>query len=391
MKQTWYRPFQPRYTFIAGFLVSSLAAAGSLQAGEVVFEQLTSEAHDFRVVRLADGLEHPWAVTFLPEGGKLVSERPGRLLHLDGDERTEIDGLPSIHAQRQGGLLDVVRHPDYAENGWLYFTYSTGDRRETTVALGRARLDGRQLTDVEELFVADADADPGRHYGSRLAFRPDGTLLMTVGDRGDDEYDPDSHRSQDRGNHVGTTLRLRDDGGIPEDNPFVDEPGVEPAIYSWGHRNSQGMVVDDEGRIWQTEHGPRGGDEFNRVRAGLNYGWPVVSHGVHYRTGEQVGEGRTAPGMEPPLTHWSPAHAPSGLARHGGDPFDGWAGDFFAGGLAGESLRRLVVEDGEVVHEEVLLEQRLGRIRDVREGPDGLLYLLTDDADGALYRLEPLD
>ncbi|MFO8154681.1 MAG: PQQ-dependent sugar dehydrogenase [Thiohalospira sp.] len=391
MNQPSCRPFTRRHRVLTGIALLLFATAPLRADGEVVLERIASEEHDFRVVRLAEGLDHPWAVAFLPDDRRLVSERPGRLLLFDGNERTELEGLPPIHAQGQGGLLDVVPHPEFGENGLIYFTYSSGDRREATVALGRARLDDERLTDVEELFVADAWAGSGRHFGSRLAFMPDGTLLMTVGDRGDDEYDPDSHRSQDRGNHVGTTLRLTADGDIPDDNPFVDEPGVAPAIYSWGHRNSQGMVVDEDGRVWQTEHGPRGGDEFNRVRPGLNYGWPVVSHGVHYRTGKQVGEGRTAPGMEPPLTHWTPSPAPSGLARHTGEPFTGWRGDFFAGHLAGEALRRVVVDGAEVVHKEVLLEGRLGRIRDVRAGPDGYLYLLTDAADGALYRLEPVD
>lgn len=353
-------------------------------------ERVGSEYQTLEVTRLVGDLENPWALAFLPDGGLLVTERPGRLKLLRDDEATEISGLPDdLFATNQGGLLDVVLHPDYETNGWIYFTYSKGSRDATATTLFRARLDGDELVDREQLFTQDRQSQPGRHYGSRLAFLPDGTLLMSIGDRG---VEPE--RAQDLGDHAGSLLRLNDDGSVPSDNPFVNHAEALPEIYSYGHRNIQGLIVHPEtDEIWATEHGARGADELNRVEAGKNYGWPVVSLSRDYRTQEQFGDSvRSQEGMEDPHVYWTPALAASGLAFHDGDGFASqWEGNLFAGGLLGKQVRRIVFEDGEVVHQEELLRDEIGRVRDVRVGPDGSLYVVTDESDGGVYRVRAAD
>jgi glucose/arabinose dehydrogenase len=354
-------------------------------AAEAVAQDIRTQYEGIRVVRVAGGLEYPWSVAFLPDGRYLVTERPGRLKLIADGRATEISGLPEgLHAHRQGGLLDVVVHPDYASNGWIYFTYSKGDATGTRTALGRGRLDGTRLVDVEELFAQDRASEPGRHYGSRIAWLSDGTLLVSIGDRG-----ADPPRAQDPRDHAGKLLRLNADGSVPADNPFVGRDDTHPEVYSLGHRNIQGLVVapgSDE--IWATEHGERGGDELNLVEAGKNYGWPVVSKARQYRTEEKYGEARSRAGYVDPVYEFLPTLAPSGLALVTKDRFPNWRGNLLAGGLGAERIRRVVLEDGVVVHEEELLLQLVGRIRDVREGPDGHIYVLSDKADGALYRIE---
>jgi aldose sugar dehydrogenase len=353
---------------------------------EVIADEIRTQYEPIRVVRVAGGLEHPWAVAFLPDGRYLVTERPGRLNIVADGEVTPVDGLPPIHAQRQGGLLDVVLHPDYPETGWIYFTYSKGDADGTTTALGRARLDGTRLVDFEELFEQDRLSEAGRHYGSRIAWLSDGTLLLSIGDRG-----AEPPRAQDPLDHAGKLLRLNADGTVPDDNPFVGREDAHPEIYSLGHRNIQGLVVDPQSdAIWSTEHGERGGDELNLVLPGENYGWPLVTKSRQYRTEEQYGEARSREGYVDPVYEFLPTLAPSGLALVTRDRFPNWRGNLLAGGLGAERIRRVVVEDGVVVHEEELLLQLVGRIRDVREAPDGHIYVLSDSADGGLYRIESL-
>lgn len=365
-------------------LAAWLVAPTGHAAAEKVAEGLRTEYEPIRVVRIADGLEHPWAVAVLPDGRFLVSERSGRLNLLADGVKTRVAGLPEIHAHRQGGLLDVVLHPDFTANGWVYITYSKGDAAGTTTALGRGRLEGDALVGFEELFVQDRRSEPGRHYGSRIAWLPDGTLLMSIGDRG-----ASPPRAQDLRDHAGKVLRLNADGSVPNDNPFVGRDDAHAEIFSTGHRNIQGMVVDAAGgAIWATEHGERGGDELNRVQAGKNYGWPVVSKARQYRSEEQYGEARSRAGYVDPVYEFLPTLAPSGLALVTTDRFPSWQGNLLAGGLRAQRIRRLVIEDGEVVHEEELLLQTVGRIRDVREGPDGHIYVLSDEADGGLYRIE---
>lgn len=360
------------------------ASSGRAWAAEVAEPLVRSEQERFRVVRVVGGLQNPWAVAFLPDGRALITERAGRLRLLQDGKLLSVGGLPEVDAGGQGGLLDLVLHPDYEANGWIYFSYSAevGGGRGTRVV--RARLAGERLTGLQVLFSMNRGSSAGVHFGSRLAFLPDRTLVFTIGDRGDRD------RAQSLGEHAGKTLRIRDDGGIPEDNPFAGRRGALPEIYSYGHRNAQGMAVQPgSGSLWLHEHGPRGGDEVNVVEPGRNYGWPTITYGREY-VGGSIGVGTAAPGLEQPLVYWVPSIAPSGLAFYTGEALPGWRNNLFVGALVGQHLRRLVVEGGRVVHQEVLLQNTLGRIRDVRQGPDGLLYLLTDERDGALYRLEPL-
>jgi aldose sugar dehydrogenase len=365
----------------AGFLFGVQPAAA---AGDVVAEEIRTQYEVIRLVRVAGGLERPWGVAFLPDGRYLVTERPGRLNIVAGGGATPVSGLPPMHVHNQGGLLDVALHPDFAENGWVYFTYSKGDAAGTTLALGRGRLEGTRLVGFEELFVQDRVSEPGRHYGSRIAWLSDGTLVMSVGDRG-----AEPARAQDLRDHAGKLLRLNADGSVPADNPFVGRDDAHPEIYSLGHRNIQGLVVvPGTDAIWSTEHGERGGDELNLHQAGENYGWPIITRSRHYRSEEQYGEARSREGYVDPVYEFLPTLAPSGLALVTHDRFPSWRGNLLAGGLGGERIRRVVLEDGVVVHEEELLLGLVGRIRDVREGPDGHIYILSDETDGGLYRVE---
>jgi aldose sugar dehydrogenase len=382
--QTLETAMKCRPSSIATAFAAMISVAAACQGAPITDEQIRTEYQPIRVVKEVGGLEHPWSVAFLPDGRKLVTLRGGELLLVADGEATRVSGVPEVSARNQGGLLDVAVHPGYEENGWVYLTYSRGDADGTATALVRARLEDGALVDLEDLFEQDRRSRPGGHYGSRLAWTLDGKLLMSVGDR---MMEPD--RAQDLGDHAGSLLRLEDDGSVPEDNPFVGEEGAQHEIYSFGHRNIQGLIVHPEsGEIWVTEHGPRGGDELNLIEAGGNYGWPEVSLGRDYRTFRPIGV-RSKPGLIDPVIHWTPALAPSGLALVRGGRFPAWEGNLLAGGLRPEQIRRLVLEDGEVVHQEELLRGRIGRIRDVRVGPDGLIYVLTDQADGALYRIEP--
>jgi glucose/arabinose dehydrogenase len=360
----------------------AVVGASGVFAAEVVAPRVVSEQATFRVVRVAGGFSNPWGMAFLPDGRVLVSERPGRLQLVEEGRLVELTGLPPVTASGQGGLLDVVLHPRYEENGWIYFSHAGGSGSELGTRISRARLEGYGLKDVQTIFTMQPGSGTGRHFGSRLLFLPDGTLLFTIGDRGERE------RAQDLGDHAGSTLRINDDGSIPKDNPYLGRSGALPEIYTYGNRNAQGMALQPgSGRVWQHEHGPRGGDEVNLIEPGGNYGWPLITYGREY-SGGRIGQTRK-PGLEQPLLHWTPSIAPSGMSFYTGRAFPDWQGDLFVGALAGKHLRRLEVETDRVVGQEVLLLGTLGRIRDVRQGPDGLLYLLTDERDGGLYRLEP--
>ena len=337
------------------------------------------------------GLQNPWGMTFLPDGDALVTERPGRLLRVDlgtGDT-TEIGGAPDVHAQNQAGLLDVALHPQFEDNGWVYLTYAAPGGDAAT-AVGRGALEGDALEDFETLFVAEPFLSGGRHMGSRIVFDEDGYLFMTTGDRGQRD------EAQDTENAIGATLRLEDDGSIPDDNPFLGDGDVVDAIYSYGHRNSQGMAIEPAtGRIWQSEHGPSGGDEINIIVGGENFGWPIATYGVEYGGGAPIGdEPHERDDTVNPIYHWEAgdSFAPSGLAFYDGDVFPAWQGDLFAGSLATRRLVRFSVDGSSVELEEVLLADRSQRVRDVRSGPDGYLYVLTDDSsDGQVLRLVPAD
>ena len=373
-----------RPALFAASIAASVAVAPPAIRGEVI----ESEAHTFRVVEVVSGLDHPWGLAFLPDGRMLVTERAGRLRTVTAGrlDPAPVGGVPRVRASGQGGLLDVALHPDFRENGWVYLSYAAGSWGRNGTEVARGRLRGNRLEDVEVLFRALPKSSGGRHFGSRLRFAPDGHLFITLGDRGD------RHRAQDPGDHAGSIIRLREDGSVPPRNPFVGVDGARPEVFTLGNRNVQGLAFDPKtGVLWSHEHGPRGGDELNVVRPGVNYGWPVISYGREYLTRVQVGEGTHRDGMAQPAHQWTPSIAPSGLTVYDGDRFPGWRGNLLVGALKFRLVARLVLDGERVVHEERLLEGRYGRIRDVRTGPDGLVYLLTDAPAplGALLRLEP--
>jgi aldose sugar dehydrogenase len=339
-----------------------------------------------RVVPFVRGLALPWSIAFLPTGEMLVTEKVGRLRIVRNGalDPAPISGTPEVWAMGQGGLLEVALHPRFSENRLVYLSYSKpgGDRGNTT-ALGRGRLEGHALVGFTDIFVADAWRPANQHFGAKIAFGRDGMLYMSVGERNE------RTRAQDTTHHAGKILRLRDDGTVPPDNPFVGRQGFRPEIYSYGHRNPQGLAVHPEtGELWETEHGPQGGDELNLIKPGLNYGWPVVTHGREY-TGEYISQ-PYRDGIEAPVTVWVPSIATSGMAFYSGDKFPGWKNNLFVGGLAGQHLHRVVFAPGGPYGREALLGEMRLRIRDVRQGPDGFLYLAVDaNPNGAILRIEP--
>jgi glucose/arabinose dehydrogenase len=347
-----------------------------------------SQEHAFRMVRLAEGLEHPWGLAFLPDGRMLVTERAGRLRLVGRDGKLEpgaIAGLPAVAVTGQGGLLDIALHPRYADNRLVYLSYAARGEGGVGTEVARGRLSGNRLEDVQVIFRQHPKGRTGHHFGSRLVFDREGHLYITLGDRGEQE------RAQRPGDHAGSVIRLHDDGRVPGDNPFVGRPGWKPEKFTLGNRNMQGAALHPQtGVLWIHEHGPQGGDEINVIRAGANYGWPVITYGVNYGIGTKIGEGTRKEGMEQPIYYWVPSIAPSGMAFYAGDAFPRWRGNLFVGALRDQMLVRLTLEGEKVVREERLLKNVLGRIRDVRTGPDGYIYLLSDDSNGVLARLEPL-
>jgi len=343
-------------------------------------------AADFRVQTVADGLDHPWALAFLPEGDMLVTERSGALLRLDPEQgqRTRVDGVPEVDARNQGGLLDVVLHPDFSDNRLVYLSWSGRCDRGNATHVGRGRLDDDRLADFEVLFVARPCVRSTKHFGSRIVFDRDGYMFVTVGERGERD------RAQNLGDHNGSVVRLYPDGTVPDDNPFLGQADARPAIYSYGHRNPQGAVLHpDTGRLWIHEHGPRGGDEINIPEPGANFGWPKTTYGKEY-WGPEIGPDKLE-GTLQPIHQWTPSIAPSGMEFYTGERFPDWQGNLFVGALALTHLARLELDGDRVVNEQELLNDRGWRIRDVRQGPDGHLYLLTDAGNGRLVRLIPAD
>lgn len=338
---------------------------------------------------VARGLEHPWALAFIGDGNMLVTERPGRLrvVRPDGSIGAPVTGVPEVDARGQGGLLDVITDSDFARNRTIYFCYAQPGEGGNSTALARARLaeDLRSLQQVKVLFVQRPKVSSTAHFGCRIVDRGDGTLFLTLGERFGRMA-----MAQDLDNHLGKVVRVGKDGSVPADNPFVGKSGALPEIWSYGHRNPQGATLGPDKRLWINEHGPQGGDEINLPEAGANYGWPLVSHGVHYG-GSEVGSGRPEmSGIASPIYHWTPSIAPSGMAFLDSDRYgEKWRGSLFVGALAGRHLVRLQLDGSDVVAEEKLLEDAGRRIRDVRTGPDGLIYLLTDEQDGRLLRLQP--
>ncbi len=365
-----------------------LAAQGNVQR---------SALHDYRVVTVAEGLVRPWSMTFLPDGDMLITEKPGRLRIVRNGALLPdpVSGVPEVHAQGQGGLLDVVPHPQFATNRLLYLSYSKprpDSAGGATTAVARGRFENGRLTNVQDIFVAQSRG--AGHFGSRLAFDRTGMLFITVGDRqAPPAGDLAAHPAQDLSNHHGKVSRIHDDGRVPADNPFVARPGARPEIWSYGHRNQQGMAIHPEtGDLWATEHGPQGGDELNLIRSGINYGWPVVGYGVNYNTGRAIHEGTHRDGMQPPVHVWVPSIATAGILFYTGDKFPEWKGSLFVGGMVGQQLARLTL-DGQRVRAEETLMLGQGRIRDVRQGLDGFIYLAMDDREGrpsAVLRLEPV-
>jgi glucose/arabinose dehydrogenase len=368
----------------AATLVSFALALGPAPAGA---QTLTTQDHAFRIVTLVERLEHPWGLAFLPDGRMLVTERPGRLRVIGRDGKLALQpvtGLPAIAAHGQGGLMDVAIHPRFADNSLVYLSYAARGDGGFSTEVARGRLSGAELQDVQVIFRQLPKSGGGRHFGSRLVFDRAGFLLITLGDRGEQD------RAQKPDDHAGSVIRLHDDGRVPKDNPFVGRPGWRPEKYTLGNRNIQGAALHPQtGLLWTHEHGPQGGDEVNVIRAGANYGWPIITYGVNYGFGTRIGEGTHKAGMVQPLHYWVPSIAPSGMAFYTGDRFPRWRGDLFVGALRDQMLVRLRLDGEKVVGEERLLKDAIGRIRDVRSGPDGLLYLLTDEARGMLVRLEP--
>jgi len=369
-------------------VVAGVALVASLTAGTAPVREFTSEKGPFRVVILVEGLERPWSLAFLPDGDLLITERPGRLrvVHAGKLDPQPVEGVPEVVAYDQGGLLDVALHPQYATNGWLYLSYVAGGEGGIGTDVLRGRLRGHCLEDVHVIFRMQPKTGKGHNFGSRLLFDRDGYLYVTLGDRGERDH------AQRLADDLGKIVRLHDDGRVPNDNPFRGRPGARPEIFTYGHRNVQGLALHPwTGVVWAHEHGPQGGDEVNVIRAGTNYGWPVITYGREYDTGEPIGEGTQKAGLAQPVHFWAPVSiAPSGMAFYDGDRFPRWRGDLFIGALRGQMLVRLELDGEKVIREERLLQKVLGRIRDVRVGPDGLVYLLTDSKQGILARLEPL-
>ena len=350
-------------------------------------QTVKSEEHAFQVVKIVGGLDHPWGLAFLPDRRMLVTERAGRLRIVGSNGRLDpqpVSGLPQVFAFGQGGLLDVALHPRFPENDLVYLSYVARGEGGAGTEVVRGRLAGNRLENVQVIFRMQPKSGGGRHFGSRLVFDRAGYLFITLGDRGEQD------RAQRPDDHAGSVIRLHDDGRVPKDNPFVGRPGWKPEKYTLGNRNMQGAALHPQtGVLWTHEHGPQGGDEVNVIRAGVNYGWPVITFGVEYGVGTRIGVGTHKAGMAQPLHYWAPSIAPSGMAFYTGDRFPRWRGDLFVGALRDQMLVRLKLEGEKVVSEERLLKGALGRIRDVRNGPDGYLYLLTDAPAGDLVRLEP--
>ena len=369
-----------------------VGAALLVVASVVGAEVIQTREHAVRLTTITEGLDRPWGLAFLPDGRMLVTERSGRMRVVGRDGRLDpapVAGLPRVDAHGQGGLLDVVLHPRYRDNGWVYWSYVQRDADgDSGTEVARGRLAGGpgawRMQDVEVVFRMAPKSSSGFHFGSRLVFDRDGLLYVTLGDRGD------MARAQKLDDHAGKILRLTDDGRPAPGNPFASNTKAKPEIYSLGNRNVQGAALHPKtGVLWANEHGPQGGDELNAIRAGVNYGWPVITYGVNYVSGSKIGEGTEKPGMAQPVKHWVPSPALAGLAFYDGDRFPRWRGDVLMGALRGQSLVRVRLDGEKFVEDEFMLQGAVPRLRDVRIGPDGYVYLLTDVPNGAILRLEP--
>ena len=349
---------------------------------------------EYRIREIASGLNHPWSMAWLPDGSILITERPGSLIHWQNGQLMTISGIPPVLAQGQGGLLDIAIHPQFADNGWVYFTYASGDADANHTQVARAKLEGTVLNNWEVIFTVSPLKPGTQHFGSRLLWLPDNTLLVSIGDGGNPPLELNGelirHQAQKTASHLGKVIRLNDDGSIPPDNPAIDDQGVSH-LWTYGHRNIQGLAYDAVNqKVWATEHGARGGDELNLLESGKNYGWPIVSHSREYHVDRLVSQNQSQPGMVDPLTVWTPSIAPSGLAVYDGNTFPKWQGDLFVGALVNQDIRRIqVTPSGETTEAETITIGQ--RVRDIRQGPDGNLYVLTDEDNGQLLIIEPSD
>lgn len=380
-------------SFVGDF-TSASNTNGSSSSSSLSSQNNLISAEGYKITTITEGLERPWGMAWLPDGSILITERPGRLrIFRNGELELEpIAGVPEVFAVNQGGLLDVALHPNFAQNRLVYFTYSQGTNQANRTKVARATFDGNALKNWEEIFAVSPPKPSGQHFGSRITWLPDNTMLVALGDGGNPPIKLNGeyirNQAQNLNSHLGSVVRLNDDGSIPADNPFVGNADANDAIWSYGHRNIQGMTLDPlNNRVWSTEHGSRGGDELNLMQVGKNYGWPEVSYSDEY-TGGRVSEISSRPDVPEPKVVWTPSIAPSGLAFYYSDRFWKWQGDLFAGGLVSRDVRRINLDRaGNVLGEESI---EIGqRVRDVRLGPDGILYILTDEQNGHLIRIEP--
>jgi glucose/arabinose dehydrogenase len=383
MKPTWrYASGGFFLTAIMTAMLGSWSSPKAIRADDVY----ATDLYKVRVVTVARGLKNPWGLTFLPDGRMLVTERPGRLRYADdsGNVSTPLAGVPEVYARGQGGLLDVALDPEFEANRYVYLSYAQPGEGGGGTAVGRGHLKDNRLENFKVIFRQVPKANTRVHFGSRLVFSRDGRLFITIGERGERE------RAQDFSIHRGQVIRIMPDGAVPGDNPFEDRKGYRPETWSHGHRNPQGAALHPEtGKLWTVEHGARGGDEINIPLKGRNYGWPVISYGRHY-SGLKIGEGTQKAGMEQPVYYWNPSIAPSGMVFITSDRFPAWRGNLLVGALKGRMLVRLELDGEKVVGEERMLLGLKERIRDVRQGPDGYIYLLTDSSDGRILRLKPV-
>lgn len=356
-------------------------------SGLLLFPALFASAESLQVETVASGLNHPWAMVFLSESHILISERGGQLRLIENGvlQDQPVGGTPTAYVRAQGGLQDLVLHPRFEENGWIYLSLAHGNARANATRVVRGRINGLRWTDEETIFTARPAKDTPVHYGARMAFLPDMTLLISIGDG----FNFREH-AQQLDSHLGKIVRVTDDGRIPSDNPLLNQAAALPEIFTIGHRNVQGIVVDPvSGDIWAHEHGPRGGDELNRLTPGSNYGWPVATHGIDY-SGASISPYTSRPGMADPLLIWTPSIAPAGMVQISGGLFSDWGGDLLVSSLAERSLRRIDIDGGQVVGQHRVPLDLERRLRDVEIGPDGAIYLLTDEPDGALLRITPV-
>lgn len=375
------------HAFAVATLLST-ATLGTSHANELQARTFPSSAGALKVDVVAEGLAHPWSLAFMPDGNMLVTERPGRMRIVtpEGKIMPPIENVPAVYTTGQGGLLDVILHPQFKQNRILYFAYAEGDEDKASTAVASARLKDNALEEVNVIFRQMPKVSGPNHWGARLVLDDDEKLYIALGER----YNQ-SEKAQDLSTHMGKVVRIETDGSLPKDNPFAGDENVMPEIWSYGHRNMQGAALHPKTKaLWTHEHGPRGGDEVNIIQPGRNYGWPEASYGSHYSL-LPIPDDHTKRGFTEPVYKWNPSIAPSGMLFYGGKQFPDWQGDLFVGALAGQMLVRLDVQEGKIVEEEQLLKELHARIRDVREGPDGYIYLLTDSPEGRILRLSALE